>query len=78
LAVGEEQNGIPLSMVSALSRLGLYPWVEAGRLSSLGRREAIEQLARLITKLPGNSWPLAKGERSPTDSSNGWVRRGLG
>ena len=51
-AVGEERNGIPLSMLSALAQLGLDPWDEAGRLSSLSKREAIEQLARLIADLP--------------------------
>jgi hypothetical protein len=59
-AVGTEQNGIPLSMVSALTRLGLDPWDEAGRLSSLGKREAVEQLARLIAELPGTRRPLAE------------------
>lgn len=44
-AVGAEQNGAPLSMVSALTRLGLDPWEEASRLSSLSKREAGEQLA---------------------------------
>jgi hypothetical protein len=57
-AVGVEQNGIALSMVSALTRLGLDPWEEAGRLSSLGKREAVEQLARLIAGLPGIPRPL--------------------
>src|SRR5271168_5222355 len=59
-AVGAEQNGIPLSMVSALARLGLDPWDEAGRLSSLGKREAVEQLARLIAEVPGLCRPLAE------------------
>ena len=54
-AVGDEVKGIPLSMVSALTRLGLDPWKEAGRLSSLSYHEAIEQLARLIAELPGSS-----------------------
>jgi hypothetical protein len=58
--VGAEQNGIPLSMVSALARLGLDPWDEAGRLSSLGKREAVEQLARLIAEVPGLCRPLAE------------------
>jgi hypothetical protein len=58
--VGAEQNGIPLSMVSALTRLGLDPWDEAGRLSSLGKREAVEQLARLIAELPDTRRPLAE------------------
>ena len=59
-AVGAEENGIPLSMVSALTRLGLDPWEEAGRLSSLGKREAIEQLARLISDLLDVHRPLAE------------------
>jgi|SRR5579859_2172537 len=58
--VGAEQNGVPLSMVSALARLGLDPWGEAQRLSSLGKREAVEQLARLIAELPDSRRPLAE------------------
>ena len=57
-AVGDEIDGIPLSVISALSRLGLDPWQEAGRLSSLSNREAVEQLARLIAELPGRFRPL--------------------
>jgi hypothetical protein len=59
-AVGDEIDGIPLSVISALSRLGLDPWQEAGRLSSLSNREAVEQLARLIAELPGLFRPLAE------------------
>jgi hypothetical protein len=59
-AVGAEENGIPLSMVSALTRLGLDPWEEAGRLSSLAKREAVEQLARLIAELPDTRRPMAE------------------
>src|SRR5689334_5108026 len=57
-AVGDEVNGIPLSVVSALTRLGLDPWEEAGRLSSLSHREAVERLARLVAELPGSSRTL--------------------
>lgn len=53
--VGDESDGVPLSVISALTRLGLDPWQEAGRLSSLGSREAVEQLARLIAELPDGS-----------------------
>ncbi|HVC52997.1 MAG TPA: hypothetical protein VND87_13330 [Stellaceae bacterium] len=53
-AVGAEIDGMPLSMISALTRLGLDPWDEAGRLSSLGKQEAVAQLARLIVRLPGS------------------------
>lgn len=58
--VGEETNGIPLSVVSTFARLELDPWEEAGRLSGLSRHEAAEQLARLIAETPGRSRPLAE------------------
>jgi hypothetical protein len=53
--VSDEADGVPLSVISALTRLGLDPWEEAGRLSSLGDREAAEQLARLIADLPSHT-----------------------
>jgi hypothetical protein len=53
--VGNEADGVPLSVISALTRLGLDPWEEAGRLSSLSDREAAEQLARLIADLPSHT-----------------------
>jgi hypothetical protein len=56
--VGEEIEGVSLSVISALVRLGLDPWKEAGRLSSLSSREAAEQMARLIAELPGSFRPL--------------------
>ena len=49
---------MPLSVLSALVRLGLDPWEEAGRLSSLPAPEAADQLARLIAELPKMSRPL--------------------
>ncbi|HYZ39654.1 MAG TPA: hypothetical protein VE687_03405 [Stellaceae bacterium] len=58
--VGDEIGGIPLSLVSAFSRLGLDPWEEAGRLSSLTNHEAVEQLARLIAEVPGSFRPLGE------------------
>lgn len=58
--VEDEIDGIPLSVISVLARLGLDPWAEADRLSSLSTREAVEQLARLTAELPGMSRPLAE------------------
>src|SRR5258708_35815170 len=80
-AVGEERNGIPLSMMSALAQLDPDPWEEAGRLSTLAKQEAIERLTGLILRLPGmrrpsseaqqiaaelvDALPMHKGEASP-------------
>jgi hypothetical protein len=58
--VGDEIDGIPLSVISALARLDLDPRDEAGRLSSLSNQEAVEQLAQLIAEVPGNFRPLGE------------------
>ena len=50
--VGEEQNGVTLSVVSALTRLGLDPWEQAARLTPLPKARAAEALATLIARLP--------------------------
>jgi len=51
-AVGQEQNGMPLNVVSGLTRLGLDPWEEAGRLAALPKALAAERLAPIIARLP--------------------------
>ena len=61
--VGEGQNGIPLSTISALTQLDLDPWDEAGRLAGLGKRDAVEQLTGLLLRLPGPRRPLAEEVR---------------
>jgi len=54
--VGEEINGIPLSVLSALARLGLDPRGEAARLSHLTSKTAASQLARIFAQLPDRPW----------------------
>ena len=51
-AVGQEKNGMPLNVVSGLTRLGLDPWEEAGRLAALPKALAAERLAPIIARLP--------------------------
>ena len=54
--VGKEVNGIPLSVLSALARLGVDPRDEAARLSRLTSKAAASQLARLLARLPDHPW----------------------
>lgn len=61
--VGAEHDGAPLSMLSVMTRLGLDPWEEAGRLSLLGKRDAVEQLRQLIGRLPEAIWPTAEASK---------------
>jgi hypothetical protein len=51
-AIGNEQNGMPLNVVSGLTRLGLDPWEEAAQLAALPRGVAAEELAPIIARLP--------------------------
>ena len=54
--VGEEKNGIQLTVLSALARLGFDPWGEAARLSELTREAATTALAATIATLPAGDW----------------------
>lgn len=46
----------PLSVLSALARLGLDPWDEAARLSELPTAAARDRLAALLARLPVGCW----------------------
>jgi hypothetical protein len=61
-AIGDEHNGMPLTVASALARRGLDPWAEAARLADLPRSLAAQALAPLIAGLPPGAW-------SATDSA---------
>src|ERR1700678_839363 len=50
--IGEDRNGLLLSVLSALARLDVDPWQEAARLALLPRDAAIQRLASLIAALP--------------------------
>ena len=58
--IGEERTGMPLSVLSALTRLGLDPWLEAARLSDLPKNFAIATLSDLIARLPVGRWELSE------------------
>jgi len=58
--VGAESNGMPLSVVSMLGRLGGDPWATAGRLAGQPRDAAVLELAEIITG-------TARAERSSAE-----------
>jgi hypothetical protein len=47
-SIGEDRNGMPLSVVSLLARRDLDPWLEADKLASLAPEVATRQLTRMI------------------------------
>jgi hypothetical protein len=58
--IGHEESGVPLSVLSALTRLDLDPWAEGARLSFLPKEAAARALTALIARLPA-------GRRSSSD-----------
>jgi len=54
--IGEEGNGMMLSVISALARLEIDPWEEAARLAALPKEIATTALNRLIDRLPRGLW----------------------
>jgi hypothetical protein len=50
-SVGDERNGMQLSVLSALTRLGVDPWDEAARLAAFPKALAAEALAPMIARL---------------------------
>ena len=49
--VGEDRNGMPLSVVSVLARMDLDPWVEAAKLADLPAETAARKLAAWLDAL---------------------------
>jgi hypothetical protein len=46
--VGQDDNGMPLSVLSLIARHDVDPWEEAAKLSQLPERTAVTQLASLL------------------------------
>ncbi len=50
--MGKEESGAPLSVLSALTRLGIDPWAEGARLSRLPKEAAVRAVAILVALVP--------------------------
>jgi hypothetical protein len=51
-SIGEQENGMPVSVLSALARLDIDPWREAESLARMPAKSADLRLKSLIEKLP--------------------------
>ena len=60
--IGEEQIGMSLTVLSALTRLGFDPWREAARLSDLPKEIAARRLATILATLPEGDWKASESE----------------
>ena len=61
-AVGEEESRVPLTVLTALTRLGFEPWREAARLSDLPKETAARAFAVTIAMLPEGDWKVSDSE----------------
>ena len=50
--IGEEQNGTPVSVLSALTRLGIDPWEEAAKLAHLPEETATLRMVSFVARVP--------------------------
>ena len=62
-SLGEDAAGTEITVLSALSRLGIDPWPEAARLAALPRDAAASALAATIARLPDGMWPDAEAAK---------------
>jgi hypothetical protein len=60
--IGEEKNGMLLSVLSALARLDLDPWREAAELARMPQQTARQRLTSLIEALPKQPPPRPEPE----------------
>ena len=50
-SVGDDTNGMPLTVLSALARMDVDPWEEAAKLTQLPQASAVTHLATLLGAL---------------------------
>ena len=60
--IGEQANGMQLSVLSALARMNVDPWEEAARLATMSPGEAEWTLVATLSKVPGSTWSLSEAE----------------
>jgi hypothetical protein len=60
--IGEQENGMQLSVLSALARMNVDPWAEAARLEAMPPGDAEWTLVATLSKVPGRTWSLSDAE----------------
>jgi hypothetical protein len=87
--IGDEENGMVVTALSALARIGVDPWQEAASLALMPKDAASQRLTSIIAGLPNGRWvksdagriaagliALLPAPRSPLAPPRGteWVR----
>jgi hypothetical protein len=58
-SIGEDKAGFQLTVLSAMTRLGLDAWSEAARLANLPSEVAAQALTKTIASLPEGNWKIS-------------------
>jgi hypothetical protein len=58
--IGDDKNGVEVTVLSGLTRLGLDPWGEAARLARLPRGAAVSTLDAMLAQLPEAGCDIAE------------------
>ena len=75
-SIGEEENGMALSVMSAFARRNVDPWEEAARLSRLPRDVATRELCAIIAELPsGRESRQPAIDSGASDGASAFFRR---
>jgi hypothetical protein len=53
--IGEDRNGMPVSVISLLGRMDLDPWQEAASLATVPPENGMQRLASLLRSVPDPS-----------------------
>jgi hypothetical protein len=64
--ISEQENGMQLSVLSALARANVDPWEEAARLEAMTPGDAEWALVETLSKVPGRTWDLSEAEKIAT------------
>jgi hypothetical protein len=64
--IAADANGMPLTLLSALARLGVDPWEEAASIASLSRESALQKLGSVLASVPNGPAPGADTETVAT------------
>ena len=59
--IGEDTNGMPLTLLSVLARLGIDPWEEAADLAHLPLEPALQRLSSRLEAMP--AWAAGNRRR---------------
>ncbi|MGH9770572.1 MAG: hypothetical protein ACRD4Q_02545 [Candidatus Acidiferrales bacterium] len=60
--ISDQENGMQLSVLSALARANVDPWEAAARIEAMHPEDAEWALVEMFSKVPGRTWNLSEAK----------------